>query len=49
MFELSDPGRGLLEQTQVLRFRLKFARYLVLGVLVDTIKIPVNDYEYTRL
>ena len=24
MFELSDPDRGLLEQTQVLRFRLKF-------------------------
>jgi hypothetical protein len=27
MFKLSDPGRGLLEQTKVLRFRLKFALY----------------------
>jgi hypothetical protein len=25
MFELSDPDRGLLEQTYALRFRLKFA------------------------
>jgi hypothetical protein len=27
MFKLSDPGGDLLEQTQVLRFRLKFAEY----------------------
>ena len=26
MFELSDPGRGLLEQIKVLRFRLNFGR-----------------------
>jgi predicted nucleotidyltransferase len=31
MFELSDPDRGLLEQTYALRFRLKFARLKMLS------------------
>jgi len=29
MFKLSDPDRGLLEQTYVLRFRLKFGFYKI--------------------
>jgi hypothetical protein len=34
MFELSDPDRGLLEQTYALRFRLKFALYILSSVSV---------------
>jgi len=29
MFKLSDPDRGLLEQTYVLRFRLKFGSLFI--------------------
>jgi hypothetical protein len=35
MFELSDPDRGLLEQTYALRFRLKFARQKVIVIRLD--------------
>jgi len=31
MFKLSDPDRGLLEQTYVLRFRLKFGVVKISG------------------
>jgi len=36
MFKLSDPGRGLLEQTYALRFRLKFASVIILVVIKNS-------------
>jgi|GEM_PF-6588895 len=46
MFKLSDPDRGLLEQTYVLRFRLKFGTlfiklFYIRVILQEIIKIYI--------
>ena len=46
MFKLSDPDRGLLEQTLMLRFRLNFGSLLTIGNLLNTINETGDESDY---
>jgi len=46
MFKLSDLDRGILEQTYVLRFRLKFRITLCnIILLLNKSHVIINDYR----